>query len=63
MQKKRKYKVLVGIDDDHKRKRYEPGDVVKDGDFPSDVIQSFLQMTPPVLILIEEDEDGEPGKE
>lgn len=48
------YKATVGLTNDKTGKRFEPGDVVKDDDFPKPVIKSWLERGH----LVEEDADG-----
>lgn len=49
-----KYIATVGLTDDKTGKRFEPGDKIKDGDFPKYIIESWLRRGH----LVEEAADG-----
>lgn len=57
------YRCMVGITHDPTDTRWEAGDTLRDGDLPARVIEHFLTMTPPVLILVDEVENGQSWKE
>ena len=38
------YKAVVGLQSDKKGTRFEPGDIVTDGDFPASVIKYWLEV-------------------
>lgn len=39
----KEYEVMVGVESDKKNKRFEPGDVVTDKDFPKYVISTWVE--------------------
>lgn len=43
MAKKKKYLVVNGVQSDKKGTRFEPGEIIEDGDFPVGVIKYWLK--------------------
>jgi len=37
------YTVIVGVESDKRKKRFEPGDVVNEKDFPKSVIENWVK--------------------
>ena len=52
------YTVLIACRDDKTGKAYKPGDTVKPGDFPADVIYNWLALEPPVLKVADKGADN-----
>jgi hypothetical protein len=53
----KRYKVVVGVDSDKKGKRWEPGDVVTERDFPKYVIAEWVEQG----VLEPEDQEVDDG--
>lgn len=57
------YKVLIGCESDKKKKRYETGEIIEDGDFPKAVIANWVEIGVLEPIAEKAVKGGKNGKE